>query len=875
MATNVWTKQLQGNGTTTLSGFKVGLLGDICVGGSTTSASIGSEPANANGPSTTTDGFICKYDANGNIILTTRIRGDGDDMVNAITFTPGYIYVGGMTKSPRLQVGVNILGNPATEPNGTTLSGPIDAFLLKYTVFGQNVAIKRIAGEGIDSITSITPSPDGFSVYASGYTTSSNIVTNPTSLGLEDAMILQYQQTGDVDITLSSSYRITGSDRDRIKASAYVSSSQVIFVGETFSKRITGETADTAMQGNTNGFVLSYNPTTNMVSWVKRIGSNGPSTVNSTLYVNGFIYVGGHTASDSVGTESNINNRFGSADGFVIVYTSDSGTPVFTFRIGAPAAATYITSVEYNNSYFYVAGYTNAQQLRYRVSNTSVFCETAATNSIGSTDGFFAKISNTGQLKWVQRIGTSGVATQINGIALNPKTSKLIVIGNQSTGSFVSAYEETITVVTTTTTSKIDYCLMPLHRRSRLSMNLCSDVQYNQLTTAGNDPKMSQRMLYSTYMRTRKPSTYIYQAPATVVSNSGLIITYAGGGESEIGSSGLTDPTTARLRNPTTCVLDASGNMYIADNSNRIFKVTTGGAITTVVGSTAQSGSGYPGDYFGDGGLATSARLHFIQDVAVDSSGHLYIADCNNHCIRYVSNNIITTICGTGMPGYSGDGDLATSATLHRPQGICLDKHNNIYIADTGNNVIRKITGGIITTVAGSERPLPNPTLGDGELATSANVILRGPRSVYVDNNDVIYIADTGNRTIRKITGGIINTVAGTGNSGYNGDNLAPSATNFNMPVYITMDSAKNLYVSDFGYNRVRKINTAFTTITTVAGNGNSLTTVTGNGDLSYEGDGILATSTAVNQPRGLSIDSLGNIYVADMLNLRIRKIYA
>jgi len=390
-------------------------------------------------------------------------------------------------------------------------------------------------------------------------------------------------------------------------------------------------------------------------------------------------------------------------------------------------------------------------------------------------------------------------------------------------------------------------------------------VQYNQLTTAGNDPKVSQRMLYSSYVRTRKASTYIYQAPVVVPSNSGLMITYAGGGETEIGSSGLTDPTTARFRNPTTCVLDASGNMYIADNSNRVFKVTTAGVITTVAGSTAPSGSGYPGAYSGDGLSATSAGLHFIQDIAVDSSGNLYIADCNNHCIRYVSNNIITTICGTGNAGYSGDGDLARSATLNRPQGICLDKNNNIYIADTGNNVIRKITGGIITTVAGSERPLPNQTLGDGESATSEYVILRGPRSVYVDNTDVIYIADTGNRKIRKITAGIISTVAGTGNSGYNGDNLAPIATNFNMPVYITMDRAKNLYVSDFGYNRVRKINTAFTTTTTIAGNG----------DLSYEGDGILATSTAIHQPRGLSIDSLGNIYVADMLNLRIRKIYA
>jgi len=242
--------------------------------------------------------------------------------------------------------------------------------------------------------------------------------------------------------------------------------------------------------------------------------------------------------------------------------------------------------------------------------------------------------------------------------------------------------------------------------------------------------------------------------------------------------------------------------------------------------------------------------------------------DKNNKRIRKVANGIITTVCGNDSAGYSGDGGDASSATLNYPRGLCIDAYNNIYIADTANNVIRKInaTTKIISTIAGNVNAVPTTDLGNGAVATSISVNLRIPQSVYVDSSQNIYIADTGNRRIRKVdaTTQTISTYCGTGNGGFNGDNILATAANLNIPVYVTGD-ASYIYVTDLGHNRVRKINKST----------NMITTVIGNGDFEYTGDNIPATSAGLNQPRGLGIDTLGNIYVADTLHSRVRKVYA
>ncbi len=304
------------------------------------------------------------------------------------------------------------------------------------------------------------------------------------------------------------------------------------------------------------------------------------------------------------------------------------------------------------------------------------------------------------------------------------------------------------------------------------------------------------------------PFSYQWQLNGTNLP-SGVITTVAGNGwGAGTGYGGYSGDggaaTNAELNNPEGVAMDATGNLFIADQLNgRIRKVGTNGTITTVAGNGTNA-------YSGDGGAATNAELTFPSGVAVDATGNLFIADDNNCRIRKVgTNGIIITVAGNGTYGYSGDGDAATNARLWYPSGVAVDATGNLFIADSEDMRIRKVgTNGIINTVAGNGYGAGlfyGGYSGDGGAATNAE--LSEPSAVAVDAGGNLFIADEGNQRIREVgTNGIIITVAGNGTNGYSGDGGAATNAELSEPSGVAVDATGNLFIADTYNERIRKV---------------------------------------------------------------------
>jgi len=333
------------------------------------------------------------------------------------------------------------------------------------------------------------------------------------------------------------------------------------------------------------------------------------------------------------------------------------------------------------------------------------------------------------------------------------------------------------------------------------------------------------------------------------LNSSGTIATVAGNGSAGYsGDNGAA--TSAQLSSPTALAIDGSGNLYVADTDEaRIRKVDAGGAIATLVGGAIN-----------DGGIAALGLLNQPAAVASDTIGNVYIADTFNHRVRKVTpSGSISTVAGTGESGFAGDGRAAVNAQLNSPQGVAADSAGDIYIADTGNERVRKVdTTGTITTLAGNGA---TGYSGDGGSATSAT--LWSPRGLALDSNGYVYIADTSNSAIRKVVGTTITTVAGNGLAGFSGDTGKATSAQLRYPRGVAVDSAGNMYIADTGNLRVRMVSKGGT-ITTVAGDGNCC------GQL---GDRGLATSADLAYPEGVAVDAYGNLYIADTDMAWIREV--
>jgi trimeric autotransporter adhesin len=336
-----------------------------------------------------------------------------------------------------------------------------------------------------------------------------------------------------------------------------------------------------------------------------------------------------------------------------------------------------------------------------------------------------------------------------------------------------------------------------------------------------------------------------------IQSQSQIISTIAGNGNG--GYNGDDIPaTSAELAHPYGVALDKSGNIYIADqNNNRIRKVSNG-TITTVAGGAY--------GFSGDGGPATLAELAGAYSVATDDTGNIYIADAGNNRIRKVSalTGIISTVAGGGTSG-TGNGGPATASELFDPRGVAVDDSGNIYIADYGIDCICKVSAstGIINIVTFHTNSV-------------SPIQLNNPSGVAIDHSYNLYIADTYNNGICEIlaSSDTIIPIAGYHGEGNSGDGGTAINAWLNRPEDIAIDDSDNIYIADVVNDEIRKITKSTGIINTIAGYFN-------NGNGGYNGDGIPATSAQLNSPMGVALDDSGNVYIADTDNDRVRKVTA
>ena len=339
-----------------------------------------------------------------------------------------------------------------------------------------------------------------------------------------------------------------------------------------------------------------------------------------------------------------------------------------------------------------------------------------------------------------------------------------------------------------------------------------------------------------------------------VTAATGIIATVAGTGTFGFGGDGGS-ASMAVLNTPTGLAFN-NGTLYIADTSNqRVRAVAASGTISTVAGNGTPS-------YAGDGLPAAGASLNSPTGLAFDPSGNLYIADSQNSRVRVVNPaGIIATFAGNGTSsGFGGEGQAATLTPLDSPQGVAADLTGDVYIADAGHNrVIRVDPAGNIHTVAGTG------TAGDANGGSGALGELYNPSGLAVDAAGNLFIADTQNHRIQMLTpGGTMSTIAGTGSSGFSGDGGPAAAAQLSFPSAVAVDAGENIYIADTGNNCVRLL--------TPDGN---IATIAGTGDATYNGDSGPALTIALDNPVGLALDNLGDVWVADAGNNRVRMLSA
>jgi hypothetical protein len=362
---------------------------------------------------------------------------------------------------------------------------------------------------------------------------------------------------------------------------------------------------------------------------------------------------------------------------------------------------------------------------------------------------------------------------------------------------------------------------------------------------------------------------YCDLASSSVAPSSGIAVAPVAGN----GYQGFINgpPLGSELNSPTGIALGSNGNVYFDDDGNNVIRELSSSPpqqVTTFAGTGAQG-------YTGDNGPASAATFNHPAQLAFDADHNLYVADTENNVVREITQTgIITTVAGTGTPGYNGDNQAATQALLNFPDSLAFDAAGNLYIADASNNRIRMVTAnGVVSTVAGTGTAGYN---GDDILATNAR--LNFPSRIVLDSAGNMYIADCHNNRVRFVnrSTGIITTIAGNGIAGYQGDGGAAANAELNNPLSIALDASDNVYIADL-YNQVIRVVNMQSSPATLSGvtvQPGTIATVVGGGQQSDTTSGPSPTrSISLGFPTGLLMDSDGNLYFADADNNVILKV--